>query len=218
MLPSLENRPRAHRGAPTAAVVMVVMVMMVRLRGLRRVQQRRCRLQVRGGARGLVVPGVVAQESRRRAAGAGTRAARAAAAAAWAAAAPHPWRGAEVPVSGRRDGWRSARGRGASPGVLLRGDLPAFPHLLELGSAVLKPDFDLRGKGTQVLVEAPGSGQGGGVESVQLEVGTKSPRRQGPLSRTRAMASEAPGFWLAHVCVCVCVKSQQTRGPPLCAR
>lgn len=141
----LENRPRAHGGAP-AAVVMVVVVM--RLRGLRRVQQRRRGLQVRGGARGLVVPRVVAQESRGRAARAGAGATRAAATAARAAAASHPLRRTEVPGGGCRGRWRSTRWRGAGPRVLLRRDLTALPHLLELGSAILEPDFDLCGKGT----------------------------------------------------------------------
>lgn len=146
-LRGLEDRPGAHRGAPAATVV--VMMVVVRLRGLRRVQQRRGGLQVRSGAGGLVVPRVVAQERRGRAAWAGAGAARPAAAAARAAAAaPHPLRRAEVP-GGRRRGWRrSTRGRGAGPRVLLRRDLTAFPHLLELGSAVLEPDFDLCGKGT----------------------------------------------------------------------
>lgn len=98
-----------------------------------------------------MVPRVVAQESRSRAARAGAGATRAAAAA--ARAAPHPLRRAEVPGGRRRDGRRSTRRRGAGPRVLLRGDLTAFPHLLELGSTVLEPDFDLCGKGTRALVE-----------------------------------------------------------------
>lgn len=40
----LENRPRAHRGAPACVVMMVVMVM--RLRSLRRMQKWRGGLQV----------------------------------------------------------------------------------------------------------------------------------------------------------------------------
>ena len=128
--------------------MVVLVVVVVRLRGLRRVQQRRSGLQVRSGARGLVVPRVVSQESRGGAARAGAGAARAAAAAARAAAAPHPLRRAEVPGGRRRGRRRSTRWRGAGPRVLLRRDLTALPHFLELGSAVLEPDFDLCGKGT----------------------------------------------------------------------
>lgn len=95
------------------------------------------------------IPRVVAQESRGGAARAGAGAARAAAAAARAAAAPpHPLRRAEVPGGRRRGRRRSTRWRGAGPRVLLRRDLTALPHFLELGSAVLEPDFDLCGKGT----------------------------------------------------------------------
>lgn len=97
-----------------------------------------------------MVPRVVAQERRGRTAGAGARAARAAAG---PAAAPHPLRRAEVPGGRCGDGRRSTRRRRAGPGVLLRGDLTAFPHLLELGPAVLEPDFDLCGKRTRALVE-----------------------------------------------------------------
>lgn len=95
-----------------------------------------------------MVPRVVAQEGRGRAARARARAARAVASAARAAAAPHSLRRAEVPGGWRGDGRRSAGWRGAGPRVLLRGDLTAFPHLLELGSAVLEPDFDLCGERT----------------------------------------------------------------------
>lgn len=137
----LENRPRAHRGAPARVVVMVVVVM--RLRSLRGMQEWRGGLQVGRRARSLVIPRVVSQKSRGGAARAGARAARAAASAARAAAARHPLRRAEVPGCWRRDRrggtwWGSAGSR-----VLLCRDLAAFPHLLELGSAVLEPDFDL---------------------------------------------------------------------------
>jgi hypothetical protein len=131
--------------------------MVVRLRGLRGVQKRRGGLQVRGGARGLVVPWVVSQKGRGRAARAGAGAARATASAARASAAPHPLRRAEVPGGRRRDGRGGTRWRSAGPRVLLRGDFTAFPHLLELRSAVLEPDFDLCGKRTWALVEEPGS-------------------------------------------------------------
>lgn len=116
-----------------------------------------------------MVPRVVAQEGRGRAARAGARAAGAAAAAAGAATAPHPLRRAEVPGGRRRHGRGSTRWRGAGPRVLFRRDLTAFPHLLELGPAVLEPDFDLCGKGTRTLVEEPGSGAGEGrsVESTR---------------------------------------------------
>lgn len=43
--------------------------------------------------------------------------------------------------------------------MLLGGDLTAFPHLLELGSAVLEPDFNLCGKKEKRLsfiVQEPG--------------------------------------------------------------
>lgn len=127
-----------------------------------------------------MVPRVVAQESRGRAARAGAGAARAAAAAARAAAAPHPLRRAEVPGGRRRHRRRSARWRGAGPRMLFRRDLTAFPHLLELGPAVLEPDFDLCGKGTRALVEEPdlGQGRGGG-------------KHAGQVSGSRAEASEA---------------------------
>lgn len=148
----LEDRPCAHRGTPATVVVVMVVV---RLRGLRGVQQWRGGLQVRGGARGLVVPRVVAQESGGRAARAGAGAA-GAAAPAGRAAAPHPWRPAEVPRGWRRDGRRGTRWRSAGPRVLLGGDLAALPHLLEFGSAILEPDFDLCGKRMEGLVEEPG--------------------------------------------------------------
>lgn len=129
-----------------------------------------------------MVPRVVAQESRGRAARAGARAARAAAAAARAAAAPHPLRRAEVPGGRRRHRRRSTRWRGAGPGVLFRRDLTAFPHLLELGPAVLEPDFDLCGKGTQALVEEPGSGAG---------EGRRGRKHAGQVSGSRGEALEA---------------------------
>lgn len=105
-----------------------------------------------------MIPRVVAQKRGGGAARAGAGAARATATAA-RAAAPHPLRRAEVPGGWRRDRWGGTRWRSAGSRVLLRGDLTAFPHLLELGSAVLEPDFDLcrkKEKHLGLVQEEPG--------------------------------------------------------------
>lgn len=69
---------------------------------------------------------------------------------------PHRWRLRRV-----------TRHRVAGAGAMLRGHLPVFHDLLDLGSFVLKPDFHLGGggnKGTryrdaQVLARAPPPGR-----------------------------------------------------------
>lgn len=107
-----------------------------------------------------MVPRVVSQKGRGGAARAGARAARTAASAARAAAS-HPLRRAEVPGCWRRDRRGGTRRRSAGSRVLLGGYLAAFPHLLELGSAVLEPDFDLCRKKGKALSFSTGTWAGG---------------------------------------------------------
>lgn len=146
-----------------------------------------------------MVPRVVSQKSRGGAARAGAGAARAAASAAWAAAR-HPLLRAEVPGCWRRNRrggtwWGSAGSR-----VLLCGDLATLPHLLELGSAVLEPDFDLcrkKRKSPRALVQEPGQEVGGVETGGRLEVASEQP---GPVNRTLAQPlSPAASDYIAGI-------------------
>lgn len=127
--------PGAARGLKSLLQRLKDVAAAVVMRGLRRLREGSGRRQVRRAAGGRRVPRVTTEEG---GGGAG---------AGGAGAARGTWVRSEVP-GGRR---RGRRWRRTAAGRRLRWDLSAFPHLLELGAAVLKPDLYLQGKGRQAV-------------------------------------------------------------------
>lgn len=125
--PRLPGAPRGLKSLQRLEDAATAVVM----RGLRRLREGSGRRQVRRAGGGRRVPRVTTEKG---GGGAG---------AGGAGAARSTWMRSEVPGGGR--GGR--RRRRTAAGRRLRWDLSAFPHLLELGAAVLKPDLYLQGKG-----------------------------------------------------------------------